>query len=93
MQIWDIRKGCLAYTIFGHNGEVYTCRFSQQGDYFASGGADCNVLLRESGFEKKKGEKIGSLGICESGHRADKRTVADIPEYMKKTTKVSATKF
>jgi WD40 repeat protein len=88
-----MRKGCLAYTIFGHNGEVYCCRFSPKGDYFASGGADCNILVRESGFEKKKGEKINSLGICETGHRADKRTVADVPEYMKKTTNVTPTIF
>lgn len=34
-----------------------------------------------------------SLGLCESGHRVDKRTVAETPEYMKKTTKVTPTVY
>lgn len=88
MQIWDIRKGCLAYSLFNHSGEVNTCSFSQKGDYFATGGSDCNLLVWQSGFEKPKGEDLSSKGLCESGHRIDKRTVAEIPEHMKKTTKI-----
>ena len=53
-----------------------------------TGGSDCNLLVWESGFEKKSGENIYSRGLCESGHRTDKRTLPSIPDYMKKTTNI-----
>lgn len=65
--------------MFGHCGEINTCNFSQKGDFFGTGGSDCNLLVWRSGFEKAKGEDISSKGLCESGHRVDKRTVAETP--------------
>ena len=40
IKVWDIRKSCLVYTMYGHSRELNTCRFSQKGDYFAKGGSD-----------------------------------------------------
>ncbi len=74
--------------MYGHNGEINSCSFSQKGDFFATGGSDCNLLIWSSGFAKKFGESINSQGVCESGHRADKRTLPTIPDYMKKTTNI-----
>jgi len=50
IQIWDILKGTLAYTMYGHNGEIKTCAFSKKGDFFATGGTDCNLLIWKSSF-------------------------------------------
>lgn len=41
--------------MYGHNGEINSCGFSEKGDYFVTGGSDCNILIWASGFEKKKG--------------------------------------
>lgn len=38
--------------MFGHNGNINTGKFSQKGDFFATGGSDCNLLIWESGFSK-----------------------------------------
>lgn len=43
LKIWDLRKGKLAYTLYGHNGPTSSCSFSHFGDYFATGGNDCMV--------------------------------------------------
>ncbi len=45
VKVWDLRLGKLAYTLYGHNGQATCCDFSYQGDYFATGGSDCMILL------------------------------------------------
>ena len=49
-------KGILAYTMYGHNGQIDAVTFSKKGDYFATGGADCNVLIWKSSFCQSEGE-------------------------------------
>ncbi len=93
MKVWDLRKGTLAYTMFGHNGAVNAVSFSPQGDFFATGGGDCQLLIWKSSFAKPRGETIKERGLCESGHRTDPRTHAKIEECMKKTTKITPTVY
>jgi centriolar protein POC1 len=45
IKLWDIKKGALDYTLYGHNGSVTTCSFSKYGDYFATGGGDSMMIL------------------------------------------------
>lgn len=37
VKIWDLRKGRLSYTLYGHNGTTTSACFSHYGDYFCSG--------------------------------------------------------
>jgi centriolar protein POC1 len=48
VKIWDLRKGCILYTLFGHEGATTCGSFSPMGDYFLSGGSDSVVLAWKS---------------------------------------------
>ena len=48
LRIWDIREGRLIYTLHGHTGPALAARFSQDGNFFASGGADQLVMVWRS---------------------------------------------
>jgi centriolar protein POC1 len=41
----DVMEGRPLYTIGGHEGAVNCVRFSQDGEYFASGGSDRHVMV------------------------------------------------
>jgi len=53
-----LRKGKLAYTLYGHNGASTACCFSNYGDFFASGGSDTMILLWKTNFAKTNKESI-----------------------------------
>ena len=57
-----MRKGKLAYTLYGHNGSTSACAFSSYGDYFATGSDDTNILLWKSNFSNSGKENIYSFG-------------------------------
>ena len=44
LKVWDLIEGRPFYTLRGHTGPVESCAFSPEGDYFASAGADQQVL-------------------------------------------------
>ena len=44
LKMWDLIEGRPFYTLRGHTGPVESCAFSPEGDYFASAGADQQVL-------------------------------------------------
>jgi centriolar protein POC1 len=48
MKIWDLREGRLLFTLQGHTGAVNSARFSSDGHFFASGGADQMVMVWKS---------------------------------------------
>lgn len=48
MKIWDLREGRLLFTLQGHTGPVNAARFSPDGHFFASGGADQMVMVWKS---------------------------------------------
>ena len=52
MQVWDLREGQLFYTLHGHEGATYGVDFSPAGDFFASGGADEQVLVWRTNFDR-----------------------------------------
>ena len=51
-QVWDLREGQLFYTLHGHEGATYGVDFSPAGDFFASGGADEQVLVWRTNFDR-----------------------------------------
>jgi len=54
-KVWDLKKGVLSYTMYGHNAEINTVSFSKKGDFFATGGADSNIFIWKSAFCKSNG--------------------------------------
>lgn len=48
MKIWDLREGRLLFTLQGHTGPIHSARFSCDGHFFASGGADQLVMIWKS---------------------------------------------
>jgi centriolar protein POC1 len=56
IKVWDLRKGCIMYTLYGHEGATTAANFSPTGDYFISGGADSVVLCWESNMNPVKTE-------------------------------------
>ncbi|EFC45251.1 predicted protein, partial [Naegleria gruberi] len=45
IKLWNLMHAQLMYTISGHSNSTQCARFSSDGHYFATGGADANVLL------------------------------------------------
>ncbi|KAI9138854.1 WD40-repeat-containing domain protein [Paraphysoderma sedebokerense] len=54
LKIWDLTEGHLLYTLHGHKANAATTAavFSPQGDYFATGGADTQVLVWKSNLHE-----------------------------------------
>jgi centriolar protein POC1 len=52
IKIWEINKGGLSYTLYGHNGSTNTVAFSKYGDYFATGGSDSLAMIWKTNLEK-----------------------------------------
>ncbi|XP_074868177.1 POC1 centriolar protein homolog B [Carettochelys insculpta] len=52
LKIMDLLEGRLIYTLHGHKGPVLSVVFSKGGEKFASGGADHQVLLWKTNFDK-----------------------------------------
>ncbi|KAJ8943876.1 hypothetical protein NQ318_019358 [Aromia moschata] len=50
LRIVDVMEGRPLYTLTGHKGAVNTCKFSVNGDFFASGGADQSVSFWKTNF-------------------------------------------
>lgn len=48
MKIFDLRKGSLLYSLYGHEGTVQVVNFSKDGAIFGSGGSDSNLILWDS---------------------------------------------
>jgi WD40 repeat protein len=65
LKLWDLREGCLLYTLQGHEGATLGAAFSPAGDYFASAGADEQVCVR--------------LHVCAYGNSRMHRCTAHTP--------------
>lgn len=50
LKIWDLREGRLLFTLLGHSGPVNAAKFSADGHFFASGGADQLAMIWKSNF-------------------------------------------
>jgi centriolar protein POC1 len=52
LQVWDLKEGHLFYTLHGHkHGPTTAAVFSPQGDFFATGGSDSQVMVWKSNFD------------------------------------------
>ncbi|TPX30416.1 hypothetical protein SmJEL517_g06016 [Synchytrium microbalum] len=52
VKIWDLKEGHLFYTLHGHkNGPTTSASFSANGDFFATGGSDSQVMVWKSNFD------------------------------------------
>lgn len=51
--MWDLREGQLFYTLRGHEGASLGVAFSPAGDYFASAGADEQVMVWRTNFDRQ----------------------------------------
>lgn len=74
LKIWDLREGRLLFTLQGHTGAVNCARFSNDGHFFASGGADQMVMVWKSNLygvaapdiEWGQGKKPLTTGVISS---------------------------
>lgn len=60
IKIWDLRRGTILYTLYGHEGPTTASNFSPKGDFFSTGGKDSNLLVWKSNFEYA-GEELTGL--------------------------------
>ena len=61
IKIWEINKGTLEYTLYGHNGSTNCSTFSKYGDYFATGGSDSYAMVWKTNLEAEQTESIAVL--------------------------------
>ena len=78
MKIWDLREGRQLFTMKGHTGPVNCARFSSDGHFFASAGADQMVMIWKSNLygvdapeiEWGQGKKPLTSGVISSPNMA-----------------------
>lgn len=51
-KVLDLLEGRPIYTLKGHSDSVTSITFSEDGDYFASGGSDSQIFVWKTNFEK-----------------------------------------
>ena len=68
IKIWEINKGVLQYTLYGHNGSTNTCAFSKYGDYFATGGSDSLAMIWKTNLEAQQTQTINVLDAPKNQH-------------------------
>ncbi|KAJ3188651.1 POC1 centriolar protein A [Gaertneriomyces sp. JEL0708] len=63
VKIWDVQEGHLYYTLHGHkNGPTTTAIFSPNGDYFATGGSDAQVMVWKSNLNSNGSAGMEGIG-------------------------------
>ena len=71
-KIWDLREGRLGYTLYSHEGSVNAMSFSNDGDFFATAGADKLIFVWKSNFcQKEVGEERVTSGVINKGSKID----------------------
>ncbi|XP_059351506.1 POC1 centriolar protein homolog A-like isoform X2 [Daphnia carinata] len=50
LKVLDLMEGRPSYTLYGPKGAVHSVKFSPDGDYFATGGADNEILVWKANF-------------------------------------------
>ena len=76
IKIWDLFKNALLYTLYGHEGPIYSVNFSKSGELICSGGNDGDVYLWRNNLEGnllEKNEKVnGGLAYPENERNKSK---------------------
>ncbi|CAD5115146.1 DgyrCDS4150 [Dimorphilus gyrociliatus] len=85
LKILDLLEGRLFYTLHGHQacilfeGPATAVSFSLKGDYFASGGADEQVLVWKTNFDQVNYEEVLKSHKGKQTTESTKPTIHDIP--------------
>ncbi|KAJ3113831.1 POC1 centriolar protein A [Phlyctochytrium bullatum] len=73
VKIWDLKEGHLFYTLHGHRlGPTTAAVFSPEGDFFATGGSDSNILVWRCNFDRA----LKSIEASERKSNSPSRTSA-----------------
>lgn len=51
IKIWDLYNNLLLYTLYGHEGPIYSVSFNNSGEFICSGGIDADVYLWRNNLE------------------------------------------
>lgn len=57
LKVCDLREGQLMYTLHGHEGATSSACFSPGGEFFASAGADEQVMVWRTNFDREMGAR------------------------------------
>ena len=64
VKIWDLRKGQIMYTIYGHEGPTNCAEFSPLGDYILTGGQDSNIVIWKTNLNEKTTEILHGIAAA-----------------------------
>ncbi|CAJ0963250.1 unnamed protein product [Ranitomeya imitator] len=74
VKVLDLLEGRLLYTLHGHQGPVLSVAFSRDGDQFASGGTDAQVLVWKTNFDQFANKEMNKV--------QEKRLIPDAPPHL-----------
>ena len=82
LKIWDLRRGTILYTLYGHEGETSSGTFSPAGDYFSTGGKDSVILVWKANLTPESIESLAGLthNVATEVFLTDKKEVAKLPD-------------
>ena len=83
VKIWDLRKGQIMYTIYGHEGPTNCAEFSPLGDFILTGGQDANIVIWKSNLNPRTTEVLHGATTAKVGTDifiTDKAGIRDLPE-------------
>ena len=83
LKIWDLRKGQIMYTLYGHEGPTTTAAFSPLGDFIISGGADQNLVIWKSNLNSRATEVLHGATSAKVGTDVfvtDKAGIRELPD-------------
>ena len=64
VKIWDLRKGQIMYTIYGHEGPTLCAEFSPLGDYLLTGGQDSNIVIWKTNLNERCTEILHGISAA-----------------------------
>ncbi|XP_069156940.1 POC1 centriolar protein homolog A isoform X2 [Procambarus clarkii] len=73
LKLLDLMEGRVIYTLHGHQGAVTCCGFARDGEYFASGGKDQQVMVWKTNFKP-----VDLCGGLEETEEADHQTPHEV---------------
>lgn len=82
LKVWDLRKGQIMYTLYGHEGPTTTASFSPLGDYIVSGGNDQNLVIWKSNLNPRTTEVLHGTSKAKVGTDVfvtDKAGIRELP--------------
>lgn len=58
VKIWDLRRGQILYSLFGHEGASTSAVFSPLGDFLLTGGSDNNLMIWATNLNAEETEEL-----------------------------------